>query len=137
MATLVFKDAYVSINSVDLSDHVRKVTINYTAEEQDDTNMGDTAKGRKAGLLDWKASVEFAQDFAGSSVDATCFPLVGAAAFAVVIRPVKGTVVGPTNPNYGGNAIMTEYTPMDGAVGTLATAPITLLGDGVLNRATS
>ena len=40
MATFVFTDASVTINSVDLSDHVRSVTLDLSAEEQDDTAMG-------------------------------------------------------------------------------------------------
>ena len=44
MATRVLTDAFVSWAGVDLSDHVRSVTLTYSAELLDDTAMGDTAR---------------------------------------------------------------------------------------------
>jgi len=63
MATFAFTDAYVSINSVDLSDHVRSVTINVEAEDLEDTAMGSTFRSRIGGLKDWSLDIEFNQDF--------------------------------------------------------------------------
>src|ERR1043165_7871428 len=101
MATLVFTDASVKINTVDLSDHVKSVKLNYSAELQDSTAMGMTSKGRKGGLKDWSAEIEFYQDYAAAKVDATIFPLVGVqTAFELI--PVKGTGVSATNPRYQG-----------------------------------
>lgn len=136
MAHFVLKDASATINSVDLSDHVRDITVTYAAEEVDDTNMGDDGRGRIAGLTDWSATITFAQDLAAGDVDATLFSLVGAASFACVFKNDSGAVAA-TNPSYTGNAILTDYQPVSGAVGDLATASITLKGDGVLTRATS
>lgn len=131
-----FNNAKVTVNSVDLSDHVKSVSISYGAEELDDTVMGDTAKSRLPGLLDWSAEVEWVQDFAASEVDATLFPLVGAASFTFAVVPVNAAV-SATNPNFNGNAILTSYQPMGGTVGQLLMAPSTFQGDGVLTRATS
>ena len=39
MAVFAFTDASVTINSVDLSDHVKSVTLSLTAEELDTTAM--------------------------------------------------------------------------------------------------
>jgi len=136
MGKFVLDDAYVSINAVDLSDHVRSVTLNYSAAEIDVTCMGDNSINRVAGLKDWSAEIEFAQDFAASEVDETLFSLVGAASFAVEIRPTSA-VASVTNPSFTGNAILTSYPPISGAVGELATVTITLMGDGDLTRATS
>ncbi|HEU0139610.1 MAG TPA: hypothetical protein VFQ79_07865 [Bryobacteraceae bacterium] len=136
MAVLVLKDARVEVNSVQLSDHVRSVTLTVNADEVEDTNMGDNTHVRLAGLKDWSISVEFAQNFAAASVDATLFPLIGAAAFPVKVRPTSG-VVGPTNPEYSGNAILTEYSPIDGAVGDLATTSVNFVAAGDLTRATA
>jgi len=136
MGKFVLNDAYVSINGVDLSDHVRSVTLNYSAAEIDVTCMGDGSINRIAGLKDWSAEIEFAQDFAASEVDATLFSLVGAASFPVAIRPTSAAV-SATNPEFQGNAILTSYPPISGAVGELATTTITLMGDGDLTRATA
>lgn len=134
MSVLVLKNAYVLINAVNLSDHVKSVTINYAAEIIEKTAMSANSKQRIAGLKDWSVDVELNQDFAAASVDATLFPLVGAAAFAIEIRPDAG-VVSATNPKYTGNALLEKYPPLSGSVGALATVSITLQGDGDLTRA--
>lgn len=136
MPVMVLKNAYVLINAVNLSDHVKSVTINYAAEILEKTAMSANSKQRIAGLKDWSVDVELNQDFAAASVDATLFPLVGAAAFAIEIRPDAG-VVSATNPKYTGNALLESYPPISGSVGELATVSITLQGDGDLTRATA
>ena len=136
MPTLVLNDAFVSINAVDLSDHVKSVTLNYSAEMLDDTAMGDDTKSNKGGLKNWSVEVEFHQDYAASSVDATLFSLVGTT-FTVIVRPVESTAVGPTNPNYTGTGILESYNPVGGAVGELAAASITIQPAGTLTRATA
>lgn len=135
MAVFVLKNAFVKINNIDLSDRVKKVSINYSADEEDTTTMGSNSKKRVATLKDFKVTVEFAQDFASDSVDATLFSLVGADSFPVEIRPDAG-VASATNPKFTGNCILTEYSPLDGQVGSLATTSVTLNGDGDLTRAT-
>lgn len=135
MAQFVLDDASVTINSVDLSDHVRSVTVNYEAEVQDKTTMGDEGREKIAGLKNWTADIEFTQDYAAGEVDATLFPLIGAAEFAVVFQPTS-EAVSATNPSFTGNAILASYPPISGTVGDLATASITLEGSGILTRST-
>lgn len=136
MASLAFTDAFVSINSVDLSAFVKTVSIDYSAEMLDETVMGDTTKKNKGGLKDWSMSIQFKQDFAASSPDVSLFSLVGTT-FTVIVRPVKSTVVGATNPNYTGTGIIDSYSPMGNSVGELAMAPISIKAAGALSRATS
>lgn len=136
MAEFVLTNAYVLLNSVNLSNRVRSITVNYAAEIQDKTKMSDTSRSRIAGLKDWSLSIEFNSDFAGSNVDATMFPLVGAAAFAIEIRPDAGSV-SATNPKFTGNAVLESYNPIGGSVGDLGVVSASLQGDGNLTRATS
>lgn len=136
MAVLVLTDAFVSINAVDLSEYVRQVTLDYKADLQEDTAMGDSTRSRVGGLKDWSLQVEFNQDFAAAKVDATLFPLVGTT-FAVIVRPVKGVAVSATNPNYTGTGILESYPPLGNSVGDLATTSITIQAAGTLSRATS
>lgn len=140
MATLIYTDALVSINGVDLSDHVRSVQLQYEAEMLDDTAMGTSGtRSTKPGLKNWSFTVDFYQDYAAGSVDATLFPLIGAVAFAIMLRPVKTTVVGPTNPNFTGNAVLESYPPLTGEVGALgmASASFRAGGGSALTRATA
>lgn len=136
MATLAFTGAHVEINSVDLSTFVRGVTINYAAEMLDETAMGDTTRTMKGGLKNWSMEIEFTQDFAASSPDVSLFSLVGST-FTVTVRPVKGTAVGATNPNYTGTGILESYSPLQNSVGELAMTTVTIQSAGALSRATS
>ena len=135
MATLVLTDASVVFNSVDLSDHVRQVTLNYSANELDDTAMGATTESKKGGLKKWSADVEFNQDFTGSSVDATLFPLVGSTA-TLTIKPVN-SAVSATNPRFFGTALLSDYPPLGNSVGDLATTTAKFVSAGALTRATT
>lgn len=135
MASFAFTDAFVSINGIDLSASVRSVTINTEAEDLEDTAMGDTFRSRIGGLKDWSVDVEFNQDFAAAQADATIFPLLGTV-IAVQVKPVNDAI-SATNPQYSGNVLVSEYNPLDGSVGDLATTSVSWPGAGVLTRATS
>lgn len=135
MASFAFTNAFVSVNAVDLSTFCRSVTINVEAEDLEDTAMGDTFRSRIGGLKDWSVDLEFNQDFAASAVDVTVFPLLGTVT-AVVVKPVN-TTTSATNPQYSGNVLVSEYNPLDGSVGDLATTSVSWPGAGTLSRATS
>ena len=137
MATQVFTDAYLSVGGTDLSDHVQSVTLEYSAELQDDTAMGDTARSRKGGLKDWTVSVTFFQDRAASEVDATLFSLVGTSVALVLQGDNNSGTATSTNPTYTGNAILAEYQPMGGDIGSMEMAPVTFNADGALTRNTA
>ena len=135
MAKFVFTDASLVINSVDLSDHVQSVTLNYEAELQDSTCMGDDTRLNTGGLKNWSMDVQFAQDYASNEVDATMFSIVGSGV-TVVLKPTSGAV-SSTNPSYSGTGVIGSYNPLGNSVGDLATAPVTIASGGTLTRATS
>jgi len=135
MAKFVLTDASLVINSVDLSDHVRSVTLNYEAELQDDTTMGDDTRTNLGGLKNWSMDVEFTQDYASGEVDATLFSIVGSAV-PVVLKPTS-SAVSATNPSYSGTGVIGSYSPIGNSVGDLAVAPVTIAPAGTLTRATS
>lgn len=135
MARLVLTDVYVSIGGVDLSDHIASVEISTEFEDIETTAFGDAGRTRVAGLEDSSLSLDFHQDFAAASVDATIAPLVGSTA-AFEVFPA-GTTIGATNPKYSGTVLVTEWTPLSGAVGELATASVTWPVSGVVTRATA
>lgn len=135
MAEQVLTNAYVLLNSVDLSDHVRSVSINYNSEPQDITAMSDTTRQRTGGLLDWTIAIEFNQDYAANEVDVTLFSLVGTT-FAFEIRADAGSVA-TTNPKFTGTALLESYQPVGGSIGEVHVAPIQLTAASALTRATS
>ena len=136
MAEIILDDVSVTINAVDLSDHVKSIKINYSAESHGVTAMGDDTRNKLPGLKDWNVDIEFNQDYAASEVDATLFSLVGASSFTVTFKPTSGAV-SATNPSFSGSALLTDYDPISGTVGEPAAATIKLEGTGDLTRATS
>lgn len=133
MATFVFLDGRVEINAVNLSTLVRKVTLKPSADTQESTAMGSTYRSRLGGLKDWTVELEFNQDFAAALVDATLWPLLGTVT-SIKVRSTTSTITA-TNPEYQGNALLTDYTPLDGSVGDVATATASFSGSGTLTRA--
>ena len=131
----VLTNASLVINSVDLSDHVRSVTLSYEAELQDDTTMGDDTRTNLGGLKNWSMDVEFTQNYDSAKVDATLWGIVGSAV-TVVLKPTSAAV-GTTNPSYSGSGVIGSYSPLGNSVGDLAVAPVTIAAAGTLTRATS
>lgn len=135
MAALVLTNAYVSINGVNLSDHITSITLNTTEDVIDTTAFGNTARTRVAGLLDNSVTIEFQQDYAASNVEATIYPLVGSTT-ALIVNPNTSTT-SATNPRYSFTALVSEWQPLNGAVGELATASVTWPISGTITKATS
>lgn len=134
MTTFVFTDGRVEINAVNLSTLVRKVTLKVSADAPDSTAMGATYHARKGGgLKDYSVDIEFNQDFDAALVDATLFPLL---ATSTPVKVRKSTaIISPTNPEFQGNAVLTDYTPIGGKVGDMGIATCNFDGDGALVRA--
>ena len=133
MAQLVFVNAKVLINSVDLSDHVRTATVSAGAKMLNDNAMADTFESSVAGLQTWKIDVEFIQDYASAKVDATLFPLIGAAAFTVAVNPVNAAN-SATNPAYSGSAVLSSYDAIGGKHGDLLMSKASFASAGLLSR---
>ncbi len=134
MARIVLTNAFVTINAVNLSDHIASVTLSTSEDIIETTAFGSSARTRVAGLLDNSVTLEFHQDYAASSVEATIYPLIGAASTAVVVKP-NGSTTSSTNPSYTFNALVSEWTPLNGAIGELATASVTWSIDGAITKA--
>ena len=135
MAQIVLTDASVTVNSVDLSDHVTQVVLNYEVDAVEVTAMSDGAHKFTGGLTNVSATVDFQQDFDAASVDATIEPLVGTTT-TVVIKPTSAAV-GATNPTYTlTGTYVASHTPLNASVGDLSTTSVEFQG-GTLARATS
>lgn len=135
MARIVLTNASVVFGSTDLSDHIASITLNSTYDIVETTAFGNTAKTRVAGLADNSVTFEFHQDYATSSVEQTIYPLLGTAV-SVVAKPVAGTTT-TVNPQYTFSALVSEWTPLNGSVGELATASVTWPISGAITKATA
>jgi hypothetical protein len=136
MARIVLTNASVIFGtSNDLSDHIASVSISTTHDIVETTSFGNTAKTRIAGLADNSVTLEFHQDFASGSVESIIYPLLGTAV-TIKVKPVA-TTVATTNPQYAFSALVSEWTPLNGAVGELATASVTWPISGAITKTTS
>lgn len=139
MARIVLTNAFITINSVNLSDHIKSVTLTTTDDVIETTAFGSSARTRVGGLADNSVAFEFDQDYAASSVEATInaagASLVGTVT-AVVVKP-NGATTAADNPAYSFNCLISEWTPLNGAVGELATASVTWPISGAITKAVS
>jgi len=133
MAKIVLTDAKVTINSVNLSDHINSITLETKDDIVETTAFGSTAKTRVAGLVDNSVTLDFMQDFAAANVEATIYPLIGTAT-TIVVQPTS-SAVGATNPTYTFSAIISEWSPLKGGIGQLATASVTWPISGSITKA--
>lgn len=126
MGKFVLKDASVTVNSVDISDHVSKVTIATSFNSVDVTAFGAIYKEIAQGIGDASITLDMFQDFTAGSVDATLWPLSqSGSVFPVVVKKDSGAV-SATNPSYTMNGVLLSYNPIDGAVGDASTTSVTI-----------
>ena len=135
MATFMLNNASVTINSGDLSSYVTSVTLSQSADNLEDTAMGDTSRSYIGGLKSGTVDIEFNADFAAAKTEATIFPLVGTST-AVVVKPVAASV-SATNPSYTFNAIVNSWDTLNGSVGEIASHSISWPITGAITKATS
>jgi hypothetical protein len=137
MARIVLTNAYVTINSVNLSGFITSVTLTTTDDVIETTAFGSSARTRINGLGDNSVAIEFQQDYAASAVEATInaagASLVGTVT-TVVVKP-NGATTAADNPSYTFSALVSEWTPLNGAVGELATASVTWPISGEITKA--
>jgi hypothetical protein len=133
MARIVLTDAKVTINSVNLSSFIASVSLSTTNDVVETSAFSSTAaKTRIAGLADNSVTLEFHQDYATSSVEATIYPLLGTTT-TIVVSPTS--TVSATSPSYSFTALVSEWTPLNGGVGELATASVTWPVSGAITKA--
>ena len=137
MAAFVILNPVITVNSVDLSDHVTSVTIDDSTADIDTTNFGSGgAHTRVGGLKDGGITIEFQQDYASGKVDATLWAARG----TIITCTVKATsaATSATNPLYSGSYLVTATgAGVKGKVGDLATTSVTWPRSGDLTRTTS
>tara|TARA_Y100000361_G_scaffold25599_1_gene20502 strand:- start:371 stop:778 length:408 start_codon:yes stop_codon:yes gene_type:complete len=135
MAAFMLNNASVTINSVDLSDHVTSITFSEEADQLETTAMGDNNRTMIGGLKSGTIDLEFNQDLAASDVQATIRALLGTVT-AVVVKNDAGATAA-TNPQWTFNALVTEWPSINGTVGELATASVSWPITGAVTQATS
>jgi hypothetical protein len=136
MAKYVVQNPVVVFAGGTISANVAQATIALEADDIEVTNFaGNGFRERIGGLKTGTLSMELHQDFALGSIDSTFFTNLGGTA-AVAIRPGGTAVAGTANPEYTFNVLVTEYSPIDSAVGDLATFSVSFPITGAITRGT-
>ena len=135
MAVFLQNDVQVTINSVDLTDHVASVSWEETSAELDVTSMGDGNVNRLGGLKDGSLTLELHQDFAASEVYATLYSLLGTVT-TVTVTPTSAAA-SATNPKHSVSCLVTNVPLLDGSVSDLATISVTWPMSGAVSVITS
>jgi len=136
MSVMLNNGVGVKINNVDLSDHVKSVTINRTFDELEVTAMGDFSHRFTKGLESSTLTLSFLSDTAAASVNATLQAAWGTTVTAALLQ-TKGTAVSATNPLYTMSVLVNKTTDINGAVGDIATQDITFTVNSVITVAST
>jgi hypothetical protein len=134
MAKLVLKDANIVFNGTDISANVASVTLSTTAAEVATTAFGSSAITRVSGLIDNSVTFSIHNDY--NAIDGIFFPLVGSTAVTCTIKPNGTAAASTSNPSYAFSVLVTEWQPVNGAVGDLATADVTFPISGAITKST-
>ena len=136
MAVVALVDGVFTLNAVDLSDHVKSVTLELTAQELDATSITDdydvTVIGRRSGVL----NVEFMDDFASGKVDPTVAAAFAAGALVPFSLKATSAATSATNPAYSGSVIPSS-NQVGGAQGELLMKSLAWKTSGTVSRGTA
>ena len=122
MPKLVLTNPRVILDGFDISDHCTSLSFGTVYDLVEVTQMGDIAKKMVAGLEENTLSLEIQQDFGVSQVESVIYPNRGLRVNCSV-RPVNAAR-SATNPQYDFSVLISEWTPLSGSVGDLATVTV-------------
>ena len=125
------------IGTVDLSDHVKQITINQKFDELEVTAMGQTGHVFVKGLESSSITVSFLNDDSTGSVLATLEAAYGSSASfkACQVASAGSATISATNKLYSGLILINNLTPINGAVGDISTQDITFTVNGSITVA--
>ena len=136
MAKFVVIDPVIVVGGSTVTASCASATISLEADDVETTAFGSEWRTRVGGLKGGSVDFEFHQDFGSGGVDELLYPLLGGTA-AVSIKPGGTAATSATNPAYTFDVLVAQYSPMDSAVGDLATVSVSFPVTGPVTRATA
>lgn len=134
MAKIVLTEPFISLDGVDLSDHITSVALGTVFDLVEVTEMGSIAKKFVGGLENNTLALEIQQDFGIGQVESVIYPNRGLRINAIV-RPVDGPL-SATNPEYTFQVLVSEWAPLTGSIGNLATVSVSWPIFGAITKTT-
>jgi len=137
MAKYVLTDPVIVFAGSTITSSCASVTINLSADDVETTAFGVAGgyRTRIGGLKSGTVDFEMHADFGASGIDQLFFPNLGGTV-AVSVVPGGTAAVSATNPQYSFDVLVSEYSPVDGAVGDLSTTSVSLPITGEVTRGT-
>lgn len=128
MAELVLTNAKVWFDKYDVSGDLNAVAINYGADSLDITAMSDLTRNRIAGLK--TVTVQHEGIWQGDTIDDYLFSNIAVLnkPMTMASLPTEGTIA------YSFKSMLSEYNPINGAVGDLTKFSVTGEANGDLIR---
>jgi hypothetical protein len=139
MAVFVLKDAVITVDGTDISNHTSSVTVEDSAAEVDFTSFGNSYSQFGQGLKDATITATVFNDYAASQVDAIVAPLYASGGTFDVTVKATSSAVSSTNPVWTLRSRLFSYSPIGGAVGEAASTDLVFRNAGTagLTRGTS
>ena len=135
MAVFLNNGVVLTINSVDLSDHVTAVTINRSFDELEVTAMGDSGHKFVKGLEASSITIDLLNDTASQETLQTLQAVWGTNTTVTVKQ--TSAVVSATNPLYTMTCLINNTTDVNGSVSDLSTQSLTFNVSGTIAVTTS
>jgi hypothetical protein len=135
VAVFLNNGVVLTVNSVDLSNHVTSVSLNRSFDELEVTAMGDSGHKFVKGLEASSITIDFLNDTATSNVLQTLQAAWGTNVTVTVKQTSAATSA--TNPLYTMTALVNNTTDINGAVGDLSTQSVTWNVSGTIAVTTS
>jgi len=135
MAVFLNNGVVLTVNSVDLSDHVTAVTINRSFDELEVTAMGDAGHKFVKGLEASSITIDFLNDTATGEVLQTLQAAWGTT--VTVTAKQTSDAVSAANPLYTMSCLINNTTDINGSVADLSTQSLTFNVNGTIAVTTS
>ena len=135
MAVFLNNGVVLTVNAVDLSDHVTAITINRNFQELAVTAMGDSGVKAVKGLEESSITIDFLNDTASSEVLQTLQAVWGTSTTVTVKQTSAATSA--TNPLYTMTCLVNGTTDINGGVGDLGMQSVTWNVNGTIAVSTS
>ena len=135
MAVFMSNGVVLTVNAVDLSNHVTSCTINRSFDELEVTAMGDSGHKFVKGLEASSITIDFLNDTATSNVLQTLQAAWGTN--VTVTAKQTSAATSATNPLYTMTCLVNSTTDINGAVGDLSTQSVTWNVSGTIAVTTS
>ena len=129
----VLTNTSIVFNGVEIGPYCAQVSLSTSADPIETTSFGSSSRTRISGLID--NSVTFSIHNNYNTIDNLFFPLVGSTAVTCVIKATSTAAASSANPSYTFSVLVTDWTPVNGAVGELATADVTFPISGAITKA--